>query len=99
MPERTSGFCLQSFVQRQAKPLETSEACWVEMPDVHVRRTEGETTMGSQSPPRTADFIVAGSGHNGLITACYLAKAGYSVIALDAAAIPGGGAATEELLL
>jgi phytoene dehydrogenase-like protein len=55
--------------------------------------------MGNHATARTADFIVAGAGHNGLITACYLAKAGFSVIALDAAAIPGGGAATEEPLL
>ncbi|MDL9978779.1 phytoene desaturase family protein [Microbacterium sp. ASV49] len=47
---------------------------------------------------QTADIIVAGAGHNSLITASYLARAGYSVIALDARAIPGGGAATEELL-
>lgn len=39
--------------------------------------------MGNQST-RSADFIVAGTGHNGLITAEYLAKAGYSVIALEA---------------
>ncbi|MGH3482459.1 MAG: phytoene desaturase family protein, partial [Nocardioidaceae bacterium] len=47
----------------------------------------------------TADFVVAGAGHNSLITACYLAKAGYRVVVLDARAIPGGGAATEEPLL
>jgi phytoene dehydrogenase-like protein len=46
-----------------------------------------------------ADIVVAGAGHNSLITACYLAKAGYRCLALDARAIPGGGAATEELML
>lgn len=45
------------------------------------------------------DVVVAGAGHNSLITACYLAKAGYRCVVLDARAIPGGGAATEELLL
>ena len=40
---------------------------------------------------RTADIIVAGAGHNSLITAAYLAKAGYSVVVLDARPIPGGG--------
>src|SRR3954469_18777181 len=39
------------------------------------------------------------AGHNSLITAAYLAAAGYEVVALDARAIPGGGAASEELLL
>ncbi len=46
----------------------------------------------------TVDFVVAGAGHNSLITACYLAAAGYSCVILDARAIPGGGAATEEIL-
>ncbi len=46
-----------------------------------------------------ADIVVAGAGHNSLITACYLAKAGYRCLVLDARHIPGGGAATEELLL
>jgi phytoene dehydrogenase-like protein len=44
------------------------------------------------------DVVIAGAGHNSLITACYLAKAGYSCLLLDARHIPGGGAATEELL-
>lgn len=47
----------------------------------------------------TADIVVAGAGHNSLITACYLAKAGYRVVVVDARPIPGGGAATEEPLL
>jgi phytoene dehydrogenase-like protein len=51
------------------------------------------------APATSVDVVVAGAGHNGLITACYLAKAGYRVLALDARPIPGGGAATEEPLL
>src|SRR5690606_39472031 len=46
----------------------------------------------------TADFVIAGAGHNSLITAAYLARAGYEVVVLDARPIPGGGAASEELL-
>ncbi len=46
-----------------------------------------------------ADIVVAGAGHNSLLTACYLAKAGYRCLVLDARPVPGGGAATEELLL
>ena len=45
-----------------------------------------------------ADIVVAGAGHNSLITAAYLAMAGYEVVVLDARPIPGGGAASEELL-
>ncbi len=47
----------------------------------------------------SADIVVAGAGHNSLVAACYLAKAGYRCLVLDARPIPGGGAATEELLL
>src|SRR3974390_2454160 len=46
-----------------------------------------------------ADVVVAGAGHNSLIAACYLAKAGYRCLVLDARDIPGGGATTEEILL
>jgi phytoene dehydrogenase-like protein len=45
----------------------------------------------------TADVVVAGAGHNALVTAAYLARAGREVLVLDARPIPGGGAATEEL--
>lgn len=45
----------------------------------------------------TADIIIAGAGHNSLITACYLAAAGYSCAIIDARDVPGGGATTEEI--
>ena len=45
-----------------------------------------------------ADFVIAGAGHNSLITACYLSKAGYSCVIVDARPIPGGGATTENIL-
>jgi phytoene dehydrogenase-like protein len=50
------------------------------------------------SETATADIVVAGAGHNSLITAAYLARAGREVIVLDARPVPGGGATTEELL-
>ena len=46
----------------------------------------------------TADIVVAGAGHNSLITAAYLAASGREVVVLDTRAIPGGAAASEELL-
>src|SRR5262249_38372870 len=57
----------------------------------------GGTERAPMSPD--ADIVVAGAGHNSLLTACYLAKAGYRCLVLDARHIPGGGAATEELVL
>jgi phytoene dehydrogenase-like protein len=47
---------------------------------------------------READIVVAGAGHNALIAAAYLARAGKKVVVVDARAIPGGGVATEELI-
>jgi len=43
------------------------------------------------------DAIVIGGGHNGLITAAYLAKAGLKVAVFERRKIVGGAAATEEL--
>jgi phytoene dehydrogenase-like protein len=46
---------------------------------------------------RTVDAVVIGSGHNGLVAAAYLARAGWSVEVLERNAEPGGAIATEEL--
>ena len=43
------------------------------------------------------DAIVIGAGHNGLIAASYLAKAGHSVIVLDGRASPGGCASSKSI--
>jgi len=44
----------------------------------------------------THDAIIIGAGHNGLVTACYLAKAGLKVLVLERREMVGGGAVTEE---
>ncbi len=43
------------------------------------------------------DAIIVGAGHNGLVTACYLAKAGYSVLMLERRPLVGGACVTEEV--
>ena len=45
------------------------------------------------------DFVVAGAGHNSLITAAYLAKAGFSVIVLEGQPQIGGGCKTADVSL
>lgn len=45
----------------------------------------------------TYDAVIVGGGHNGLITAAYLAKSGLKVLVLEKRPVVGGQAATEEL--
>ncbi|AWM37983.1 Phytoene desaturase (lycopene-forming) [Gemmata obscuriglobus] len=45
----------------------------------------------------THDAIIIGGGHNGLVTAAYLAKTGYKVLVLERREIVGGCCITEEL--
>lgn len=45
----------------------------------------------------TTDAIIVGAGHNGLICAAYLAKAGARVLVLERRAVLGGACVTEEI--
>ena len=42
------------------------------------------------------DVVIAGAGHNGLVAAACLARAGRSVLVLERSARPGGAAAVLE---
>jgi len=47
--------------------------------------------------PDTRDIVIIGGGHNGLVTAFYLAKAGFKPLVLERRNQVGGAAITEEL--
>jgi phytoene dehydrogenase-like protein len=55
-------------------------------------------TPGSEGVGDTADAVVIGAGHNGLVAAALLADAGWDVIVLEAQAEPGGAVKSAELV-
>src|SRR6202790_2058571 len=66
-----------------------------------------EATSATQTTPATTpakgtdrvDVVVAGGGHNSLVTAAYLSKAGYRCVVLEGRPLLGGGVKTAELML
>ena len=61
-------------------------------PDLDVQQS---TSTGSNQ----LDIVVAGAGHNSLIAAAYLAKAGYRCVVLEDQPRIGGGVGTAEVTL
>ncbi|MSY95099.1 MAG: FAD-dependent oxidoreductase, partial [Actinobacteria bacterium] len=48
-------------------------------------------------PKEAVDCVIVGGGHNGLVAACYLAKAGRSVVVLEARNVVGGAAISAQV--
>ena len=67
----------------------------------------GQDASADASAPQAAkpiateryDYVVAGAGHNSLICAAYLSKAGYRVLVLEAQDQIGGGCRTNDRML
>jgi phytoene dehydrogenase-like protein len=64
------------------------------------RLTRGARGVATASAPlqESADVVILGGGHNGLVSAAYLARAGLNVCVLERRHVLGGAAVTEELV-
>lgn len=57
------------------------------------------TSIPHRVLPAQAEVVVIGAGHNSLVCAAYLARAGLDVLVLEASPTPGGNTRTEALTL
>jgi phytoene dehydrogenase-like protein len=61
-------------------------------------RVQSAKSLQKSSMAKRYDAIVIGGGHNGLVNAAYLARAGKKVLVLERRHVLGGAAVTEEII-
>src|SRR3984893_17437155 len=61
-----------------------------------ARRSAATSARSYGGMAQTYDAIIIGGGHNGLVTACYLARAKWKVLLLERRYIVGGACVSEE---
>ncbi len=66
---------------------------------MNAKGNEAQGQNKRMSASEVYDVAVVGGGHNGLVCACYLAKAGLRVIVLERRHIVGGAVCTEDDLI
>jgi phytoene dehydrogenase-like protein len=62
-----------------------------------IYNTESREVQEGEVVAAKFDAIIIGAGHNGLVTACYLAKARWKVLVLERRHVVGGACVTEEV--
>src|SRR5215204_1364307 len=78
---------------RRASP----RACRCRRAQAAILRSATEARMTPVTTSRY-DAVIIGGGHNGLVTAAYLARAGKKVVVLERRPMVGGAAVTEEVV-
>ncbi|XP_065224722.1 pyridine nucleotide-disulfide oxidoreductase domain-containing protein 2-like [Planococcus citri] len=66
--------------------------------NIRTSRVSSIRRCYGQKPDTQYDAIIVGGGHNGLVAAAYLSKAGKKVCVLERRPIIGGAAVTEEIV-
>src|SRR5262249_8213729 len=66
-------------------------------PLFHVLTPRAKDGEVARRVAKRYDAVIIGGGHNGLVSAAYLARAGWSTLVLERRHVLGGAAVTEEI--
>jgi len=68
-------------------------------PLAFAQSSKAQSNTQANASSERFDFVVAGAGHNSLVCAAYLTKAGYKVLVLEGRPTIGGGCKTAEVCM